>query len=59
MELCHVLRRGDPSIRVVILTDYPREGDREELESAGVVGWLVKTVSLERLAQVVARALKQ
>ncbi|MEE8390127.1 MAG: response regulator, partial [Anaerolineae bacterium] len=57
MELCHMMRRSDPSVRVVILTDHPQEGDREGLKSAGVVDWLRKPVSLEQLAQMVDRAL--
>ena len=59
MALCHVLRRRDPSVRAVVLASYPEEGSREELESAGMVGWLQKPVSLEQLAQVVARGLKE
>jgi two-component system cell cycle sensor histidine kinase/response regulator CckA len=58
MELSHRFREIAPSVRVVILTDYPQEGDRDKLAPAGVVGWLRKPVSLEQLAQVVAHALE-
>jgi signal transduction histidine kinase len=58
MELSHRFREIAPSVRVVILTDYPQEGDRDELAPAGVVGRLRKPVSLEQLAQVVAHALE-
>ncbi len=59
MELCHRLRQSDPSIRVVVVTDYSLASDRDELKSAGVVSWLKKPLSLEQLAQAVAHALKQ
>ena len=48
-----------PAVRVVILTGYSLEDGSEELESAGVVGWVRKPVDLDQLAQVVARALEE
>ncbi|MCP4540840.1 MAG: response regulator [Chloroflexi bacterium] len=59
MELCRKLKQSNPSIRVVILTDYQQEASRDELKSVGVVDWLRKPLSLEQLALAVAHALKQ
>ncbi len=58
MALCQALKKLDPSVRVVILTDYPKEGQGEDLDALGVVDWLKKPVSLDQLARAVARALE-
>jgi len=64
MALCWALKRRDPAVRVVMLTDYQLEDGADEKhpgedwESAGVVGWVRKPAGLEQLSQVVARALK-
>ena len=59
MELCSVLRRLDPAVRVVLLTGYPLEKKGAELRTAGVMDWLPKPVSLKQLAQVVARVMQK
>jgi len=58
VALCRTFKRHDPTVRTVILADYPPEDGEENLESAGVAGWLQKPVSLEQLAQAMAQALK-
>jgi len=57
MALCQALQKLDPNARVVILTDYPKETQEEELDALGVVDWLKKPASLEQLAHTLARAL--
>jgi two-component system cell cycle sensor histidine kinase/response regulator CckA len=57
ITLCQALKERYPVIGILILTNYPPEAGGEDLVSANVVGWVQKPVSLERLAQTVARAL--
>ncbi len=57
-ELFFALRKRDPAVKVVILTGHPKEQDLKRLQAAGLNGWLLKALSLEQLAQVVAHALR-
>jgi two-component system cell cycle sensor histidine kinase/response regulator CckA len=56
VALLHALRNGGWMGQVIMMTGY-RVHEGDDLQSGGVVEWLQKPVSLEQLAQVVARAL--
>jgi len=55
--LFQALRQQYPTVKVVLLTGHPLEKELENLQAQGLSGWLLKPPSLERLAEVVARAL--
>ena len=55
--LFQVLKLQYPTVKVVLLTGHPLEQELENLQAQGLSGWLLKPPSLERLAEVVARAL--
>jgi len=55
---CQALKQQHPHVSLVILTDYAPEDIADQVALVGVAGWLRKPVSLEHLAEVVARALK-
>ena len=56
-ELYRLLRARDPAVKMVVVTGYPL-GEGDALPH-GIVDWINKPFSLEKLAQVVHRALKQ
>jgi two-component system cell cycle sensor histidine kinase/response regulator CckA len=56
--LLHALRERDPAVRVILLTGHPLdEREFEDLHALGLRGWMLKPLSLEKLAQTVAEAL--
>ena len=57
IELLRALRREHPSVKVVMLTGYRLTEDLEQLLDEGPTDWLLKPPNLQRLAQVVAKAL--
>ena len=59
IALLHALRERGLDVSVVMLTGHPLEGEMEDLRSQGLIDWLAKPPDLERLAQVVAQALKR
>jgi two-component system cell cycle sensor histidine kinase/response regulator CckA len=59
IALLYALQRRHGDVRVVVLSNYAPEDRQEGLVLPGVVGWLRKPVKLERLAEVMARALKE
>ncbi|MDY7080573.1 MAG: PAS domain S-box protein [Chloroflexota bacterium] len=59
ISLLHVLRERGLEVGVVMLTGHPLEKELESLRSCGMIDWLAKPPDLERLAQVVARALER
>ncbi len=57
--LLRALKERDPAVRVVLLTGHPfEEQEFENLRAEGLRGWVLKPLSLEQLAHVVARALE-
>jgi CheY-like chemotaxis protein len=59
VALFHALREKSPEIRVVLLTGHPLEDELKNLRTQGLGGWLLKPPSLERLAEVMAQALRE
>jgi len=59
LELAQALQQHNPAVRVVLLSGYPINGEEGELKSAGVVGWIQKSVSLDQLAELINRVLMQ
>jgi CheY-like chemotaxis protein len=56
--LLHALRERDREVRLVLLTGHPLgEREFEDLRALGLRGWILKPLSVEQLAQVVAEAL--
>jgi PAS domain S-box-containing protein len=53
------LRQRDPAVKVVLLTGHPLGRELEHLRGQGLIGWMPKPPRLERLAEVVAQALKE
>jgi PAS domain S-box-containing protein len=56
--LFQALRQRDPAVSVVLMTGHPLEGQIEGLRAQGLNGWLPKPPGIEKLAEVVARALE-
>jgi two-component system cell cycle sensor histidine kinase/response regulator CckA len=59
IALLRSLRQKGLAMRVVMLTGHPLEEELESLRAQGMIDWLLKPPSLEQLAEVVARALKE
>jgi two-component system cell cycle sensor histidine kinase/response regulator CckA len=59
IALFHALRQRCPEVPVVLLTGHPMEKEMEGLRAQGLKDWLPKPPNLDKLAQVVARALKE
>jgi two-component system cell cycle sensor histidine kinase/response regulator CckA len=57
VALFHALRERGLGVPVVLLTGHPLEKEMEDLRLQGLADWLPKPPGLERLAEVVARAL--
>jgi two-component system cell cycle sensor histidine kinase/response regulator CckA len=56
--LLHTLQERDPAVRVVLLTGHPLdERELEDLRALGLRSWVLKPLSLEQLARVIAEAL--
>jgi two-component system cell cycle sensor histidine kinase/response regulator CckA len=58
IALFQTLRQQYPNVPLVLLTGHPLERELEGLRNQGLSDWLPKPPDLERLARVVARALK-
>jgi len=56
--LFHALRQRGLALPMVMLTGHPMEKELKNLRAQGLSGWLLKPLSVEQLAQVVARALE-
>jgi len=56
VELFHALRERDPEVKVVVITGYPLEDEGEELLARGIVAWMQKPVSLNKLRELTSRA---
>ena len=59
VELYHLLRERDPTIRMVVVSGYPLKDEIEELLNQGITSWVQKPLLLEDLAQVLHRALTE
>jgi len=59
IALLHTLRERGLMAGVVMLTGHPLEKELENLRAQEMIDWLLKPPSLEQLAEVVARALKE
>lgn len=57
-ELYAQLKAIDRNVKVVIITGYPLEENGQKLLSQGIVAWVQKPFSVERLAEAIHRALK-
>jgi CheY-like chemotaxis protein len=57
IALLSAIRERGLSVPVVMLTGHPLEREMEDLRAQGMIDWLPKPPTLERLAEVVARAL--
>jgi len=55
--LLHAIRQRGLVVSVVMLTGHPLEDELEGLRAHGMVDWLPKPVSLEQLAETVAKTL--
>jgi len=58
IALLQALKERGLAVRVVMLTGHPLEEELESLRAQGMIDWLLKPPSLERLAEVLARRLK-
>ncbi len=58
LELARALTKQDPALPIVLLTGYPLDERKAELESAGSVTWLSKPVDLFQLARLVHHSLR-
>jgi two-component system cell cycle sensor histidine kinase/response regulator CckA len=57
--LLRALKERDPAVRVVLLTGHPlEEREFEDLYALGLRDWVLKPLSVEQLAAVVARAME-
>jgi CheY-like chemotaxis protein len=57
IALLHALKERGLAVQVVMLTGHPLESELEDLRAQGMIDWLPKPPGLEKLAQMVARAL--
>jgi two-component system cell cycle sensor histidine kinase/response regulator CckA len=58
VALLYALREKGSAVPVVMLTGHPLKKEMEDLRAQGLLEWLPKPPELERLAEVVARALR-
>jgi two-component system cell cycle sensor histidine kinase/response regulator CckA len=58
-ELIEALHELQLPVRVVAMTGHPMESYRQELEPLGVLDWLQKPPSLEKLARTVCQAIQR
>jgi two-component system cell cycle sensor histidine kinase/response regulator CckA len=59
IALLEALKKREVEVGVILLTGHPLEKEMEDLRAQGMTDWLPKPPNLERLAQVVARALRE
>jgi CheY-like chemotaxis protein/two-component sensor histidine kinase len=57
-SLLYALKERGLQVKVVMITGHPLEKELEDLKAQGMIDWLPKPPNLERLAQVVAQALR-
>ncbi len=57
VELIEALKEKDPGVRMVVMTGYPL--GRERKAPRDIAGWLEKPLRLDRLGQVVRKALEK
>jgi two-component system cell cycle sensor histidine kinase/response regulator CckA len=57
--LFQALKERGSNVKVAMLTGHPMDEELEDLRAQGLIGWITKPPSLEQLAQMVARALKE
>ena len=55
-ELASLIRAAHPTLKLIALTGYGQESDRERTRAAGFHDHLVKPVDIERVLQAIARA---
>lgn len=51
MEICRKIVLARPGIRVLILTSYPDEREKAEIQALGAAGYLLKDLDLQGLLQ--------
>ncbi len=59
MALLHALKERGLKVPLVLLTNYPLEGELEYLGLWGITDWLLKPPDLERLAGMIEQVLKE
>jgi signal transduction histidine kinase/GAF domain-containing protein len=59
IALLHAIRQRGMTVPVVMLTGHPLEDELEGLRAHGLVDWLPKPVSLEQLAEIVAKTIRK
>jgi CheY-like chemotaxis protein len=57
IALLHAMRQRGMTVPVAMLTGHPLEDELEDMRAHGIVDWLPKPVSLEQLAEIVAKTL--
>ena len=58
LDLCKALRARNDTIRVVVMTGYPLKVEADDLLAQGIVGWLPKPLTIEKVAQEMNQALR-
>lgn len=56
--LARTLKKENPAVKVVALVEQPPEVSPEAMLNDGIVGWLQKPISIERLARLVDRSIQ-
>jgi two-component system, cell cycle sensor histidine kinase and response regulator CckA len=59
IELLQALHKVDPGVKMLIHTGYPLDPTARELVHQGVVDWVQKPVTIEKIIEVVERALEE
>jgi len=59
LELYRLLCRRNPAIKMVVMSGYPLGEEGRDPLPQGVLGWVEKPFSVEKLAQVLHQALKE
>lgn len=59
IELLQALRKVNPGVKMLIHTGYPLDPTARELVQRGVVAWVQKPVTIERIIEVVQSALEE
>lgn len=57
VKLSQALHDRDPAIKIVVMTGYPLENEAKALLSRGIVDWIQKPLSMNKLAQTINRVL--
>jgi YesN/AraC family two-component response regulator len=58
-ELYKVLRAFDPAVKMVFMTGYPPFDKGKDLGEGGVIAWVQKPISMEKISTVVKDALQR